>query len=185
MESYDDLLMKNTELKERNDELQYLYEREYKKRIRTEREFYQRSKIKRKLVISAGAILTTIGIAVGSALNTFMDNINRINFGKKELASLVREECLYGIGYREDSVSGFVFNIGEEQVSYEDTLKAIRLRARTAKISDLDLYIGISEIFNSNVASSLFEDITFADIDQRCIEVYLEKELERVRNNGR
>lgn len=182
---YVDLLLENDNLRQENTDLKAAYQNEHDKRLNEKHTFYKRNRISRRVTLVAGTFLSIAGIAVGAAFNNFMKNMNQINFGKKALTTLVQNECFHDIIYYDDSVSGMIFIYGNKSIGYEKAMNVIKYNAHSSGISDLDLYIGISQIFNHSVASDLVGEVDKEDINRRCIEIYLEKELEREHTNGR
>lgn len=180
----DNLEERNMLLEKELDELKEKYEKEVKKRKENIKIYHKREEKSRRIMITTASFASILGIAVGAVLSSLHGYFEKIHTGANEIAKYVQDECFYDIGYH-DTSSGYTFNVGETSVSYDSAMNTIKFRAQANGISDIDLYIGVSKIISPNAAKSVVEDIDRDDINQRCMEVYLEHELESVNAYGK
>jgi hypothetical protein len=172
------------ELTEQIDELTAELENEKLKNRRLRRKEYERYINTKKVMVKGATFITIVSIAAGSLLGTFLDNLKKINEGKKAISTNVYETCLDDIACNNYS-DGYVFNIGSKYYEYDEIISLIRSRAEYKGISDVDLYIGVSDFVNSAMAKDVVSGLTNDDINNRAYEVYLEQELEGVKSHGR
>ena len=169
---------------ERNNQLEIELRKEKKKSKDIERELYRVKHKRNTITIGITSFITIVSIAAGSMAHSLYNNYRMIKEGKAAIAQNVEESCMDGIGWRDYS-DGIRFNIGATYVEYDEVLSILKARARASEISDIDLYIGISDIFNKNVAEDLVGEIDKDEVNSRAYEVYLNEELESVRTNGK
>lgn len=176
--------LEELELFEKNNALEGQL-RDVKKENRELKKEINRIKNKRKKMrIGIATFISIISIAAGSMAHSLYNNYKMIRSGKEDIVRNVFQNCMDEIGWRDYS-DGIVFNIGRKIVDYDEVLSTIRLRARSCDISDVDLYIGISDILNRNIAEDLVGSYPEELVNDRAYEVYLDMELERVQSNGR
>lgn len=169
---------------EKNNQLEKELREEKKKSENVQRELYRVKYKKNAITMGVASFITIISIAAGSMAHSLYSNYKMIREGKDVITQNVYENCMDGIGWRDYS-DGIRFNIGSNYVEYDEVLSTLKSRARASEISDIDLYIGISDILNKDFAEDLVGEINQDEVNARAYEVYLSEELERVRDNGK
>ncbi len=145
----------------------------------------EKTKVQRKRMnIAMASFITIVSIAAGSMAHSLYDNFKMIRAGKDSITSNVYERCMKDTAWH-NYYDGIKFNIGEEYFEYREFLSTVKARAEVCDISDIDLYIAVSDVFNKSVAEDMVGEIKSEDINNRAYEVYLNNELESVRTNGR
>lgn len=172
------------DLFEKNNRLEEELRVEKKKRDNIEKELYRVKYRRNAITISVASFITIVSLAAGAMAHAFYSRYKMIREGKDTITKYVYESCVEGIGWRYYN-DGMRFNIGSSYIEYDDILSTLRLRARASEISDVDLYIGISDILNKNIAKDLVGEMDEDEVNSRAYEVYLSEELESVRNNGK
>lgn len=176
--------LEELELFEKNNNLESEL-RQVKKENRELKKDINRIKNNRKKIrIGVASFITIVGIAAGAMANSLYRNYKMISEGKNAISYNVYDSCMDDVGWNNYS-NGMRFNVGKTYVSYEEFLSTIRLRARACEISDVDLYIGISNILNQDIAIDLVGEISDEKVESRAYEVYLNRELESVKANGK
>ena len=145
----------------------------------------EKNKVKRKRInIAMASFITIVSLAAGSMAHSLYSNHKMIRAGKDEITSNVYESCMKDAGWAWHS-DGIKFNIGQEYFEYKEFLSTIKARAQFCDISDIDLYIAISNIFNPSIAEDMVGEKNSNDVNNRAYEVYLSNELESVKTHGR
>lgn len=176
--------LEELELFEQNNKLEAELREKEKENAILEDKLYLIKNTRKKIKIGLTTFITIVSIASGAMAHSLYNNYKMIREGKAVITNNVYESCMDGIGWR-DYTNGTSFNIGKTYVTYEELLSTLRLRARANEISDIDLYIGISNILNKEIAEDLVGKMDSEAIESRAYEVYLSEELESVRNNGK
>ena len=160
--------------------------RRHNAEVEDERRFRRQQEIRRtarKRDIKRGIISTALAVTLTSAVIAASSKIYKQNVGGNHLANeLYNELNEEGLGYRIDSQSGYLFNKGNESISYSDAIDTIQDEARELGYNDAQTYVAVDEIYNSTIAKDVVGEENIPDFSEKYEarqDAYYERQLGR------
>lgn len=154
--------------------------------VEEERRFRRQQEIRRtarKRDIKRGIISAALAFSLSSAVVAASATIYKQSVGGTHLANQLYDELNdEKLGHREDSVSGYIFNKGNQYISYSDAIDTIQDEAKELGYNDAETYIAVKKLYNPIIAKDVVGEENVPDFSEKYEarqDAYYERQLGR------
>ena len=139
--------------------------------VEEERHFRRQQEIRRtarKRDIKRGIISTALAVSLTTAVIAASSKIYQQTVGGNHLANgLYNELHEEQLGHREDSQAGYIFNKGNEYISYGEAVDVIKDQAEELGYNDEETYVAVRKLYNPTIAKDVVGEENIPDFSEK------------------
>lgn len=139
--------------------------------VEDERRFRRQQEIRRtarKRDIKRGIISTALAVTLTSAVIAAASKTYQQSVGSNHLANgLYNELNDEQLGHREDSQAGYIFNKGNETISYGQAIDIIQDQAEELGYNDAETYVAVRKLYNPTIAKDVVGEENIPDFSEK------------------